>query len=531
MRLIALVLVLMAQTEPMHSETGIAVNPMIWADVPDPDVIRVGDDFYMVSTTMHLMPGCPVMHSKDLVNWETISYVFDKLTDTPSYNLEERTAYGKGQWATSLRYHNGRFYALFSPNAYPFKSYIFSAENPVGPWRIVTRTRHFHDSSLFFDDDGRVYVFSGSGNIWVTELNEDLSDVKPGGLDKKIIVPDEETAGLHEGTRVIKHNGKYYAFVINWPTDRPRRQLCYRADNITGPYERCVVLESQFEGFPYVGQGCLVDDADGNWWGVIFQDRGGVGRVLTLNPCRWVDGWPMLGDENGKVPASFEKKIASVSGDGIVASDEFSGTKSILWQWNHNPIESAWSLTERPGYLRLRTSKIVENLFYAPNTISQRMEGPFCEGTVKLDVSNMKEGDVAGFAAFNGDSGILEIVKDPEGGYKLTAKEAHSEFKDPENIVANVKYLDYETIHFDGPEIYLKIKADFNPGRDKATFAFSTDGQNWNAIGGEFQMIFDYLRFFMGTRFAIFNYATEVNGGYIDVDYFHYAKTASNRAE
>lgn len=135
-------------------------NPVIWADVPDPDVIRVGDDYYMVSTTMHLMPGCPVMRSKDLVNWETIGYVFDRLTDTPRYDLEGGTVYGKGQWATSLRYHNGRFYVLFSPNDQPYKSYIYTTANPAGKWELVCRTDHFHDASLLFDDDGRVYVLS-----------------------------------------------------------------------------------------------------------------------------------------------------------------------------------------------------------------------------------------------------------------------------------------------------------------------------------------------------------------------------------
>ena len=121
-------------------------NPVIWADVPDPDVIRVGDYFYMVSTTMHLMPGCPVMKSKDLVNWETVGYVFDRLEDSPRYDLVDGTVYGKGQWATSLRYHDGRFYVLFSPNDAPYKSYIYSTENPAGKWDLVSRTDHFHDS-------------------------------------------------------------------------------------------------------------------------------------------------------------------------------------------------------------------------------------------------------------------------------------------------------------------------------------------------------------------------------------------------
>lgn len=498
-------------------------NPVIWADVPDPDVIRVGDDFYMVSTTMHLMPGCPVMKSKDLVNWETIGYVFDTLNDTPRYDLEGGTVYGKGQWATSLRYHDGRFYVLFSPNDAPYKSYIYSAEDPAGKWELVSRTDHFHDSSLLFDDDGRVYVFYGGGQIRLRELNPDLSGVKEGGVDTAVIFPDATETGLHEGSRVVKHNGKYYALVISWPAGKPRRQLCYRADNICGPYEKKVILESEFGGFPYVGQGCIVDDSEGGWWGMIFQDRGGVGRILTLNPCRWVDGWPMLGDENGKVPDFIAKTTVGVDGDGIVAADEFSdGKKSLLWEWNHNPVDSAWSLTARPGYLRLSTSRIVGNIFEAPNTITQRMEGPVCEGIVKMDISNMKDGDVAGFAAINGDSGLLSVSR--EGGRRWLSAVASSVSLGKHHEVVAVNDREMERVALTSDDIYLKINADFNPGRDIATFAYSTDGVNWTPIGSEFKMVFDYRRFFMGTRFAIYNYATATLGGHVDVDFFRYSK-------
>lgn len=134
-------------------------NPVINADVPDISVIRVGDDFYMISTTMHLMPGAPVMKSKDLVNWEIVGYVFDRLTDNPGYDLKEGTVYGWGQWASSIRYYNGKFYVFFSPNNKPYKGYIYSATDPAGEWKLVSRTPHFHDASLFFDDDGRVYIF------------------------------------------------------------------------------------------------------------------------------------------------------------------------------------------------------------------------------------------------------------------------------------------------------------------------------------------------------------------------------------
>ncbi|MDE6741875.1 MAG: glycoside hydrolase 43 family protein [Muribaculaceae bacterium] len=499
-------------------------NPMIWADVPDPDVIRVGDDYYMVSTTMHLMPGCPVMHSKDLVNWETVGYVFDALNDTPRYDLEDGTVYGKGQWATSIRYRDGIYYVLFSPNDQPYRSYIYKAKDPAGPWELVTRTDHFHDASLLLDDDGRVYVFYNGGEIRLRELESDLSGVKEGGVDKVVIFPDSEETGLHEGSRVIKHNGKYYAFVISWPAGKPRRQLCYRADNIEGPYEKMVVLESQFGGFPYVGQGCLVDGKDGDWWGVIFQDRGGVGRVLTLNPVTWKDGWPMLGDADGKVPAEIDIPLSSEIKGRVAESDDFiDGKMSVYWQWNHNPVNSAWSLTDRHGFLRLKTSRIVSNLFEAPNTVSQRMEGPASEAIVKLDVKGMLPGDRAGMAAFNGDSGLI-YIDCSDKGKSIVMAESSVRLEEPGHKVAGVDDREVARVPLKKNTVYLKIDTDFNPGRDIARFYWSLNSKDWNQIGGDFKMVFDYRRFFMGTRFAIFNYATERLGGYVDVDSFEFVK-------
>lgn len=496
-------------------------NPVLWADVPDPDVIRVGDDYYMVSTTMHLMPGCPVMHSKDLVNWHTIGYVFDKLTDTPRYDLKEGTVYGRGQWATTIRYNDGKFYVLFSPNDDPHRSYMYTTDDPAGKWKLVSRLPHFHDSSMIFDDDGRVYVFSGGGKIRLTELTPDLKSVKENGFDDFVIFPDSTETMLHEGSRAIKHNGKYYVFVISWPKDKPRRQLCYRADNIQGPYEKCVVLESKFGGFGYAGQGCLVDDTDGNWWGMIFQDRGGVGRVLTLNPVTWKEGWPMLGDENGNIPELIKDLPGVPNTTDIISSDDFNGSKSINWQWNHNPVDEAWSVTERPGYLRLKTSEIAPHFYLARNTITQRMPGPLCSGEVKLDVSHMKPGDICGFGAMNGDSGLLSVKMDDKGNKWIVHSTSSARLSDDIKAVTSTEDEELFRAPLDGNDIWMRIDADFNPGKDIAKFYYSIDGNNWNPVGGDYKMIFDFSRMFMGSKFAIYNFATKENGGFIDVDYFH----------
>ena len=512
-------------------------NPMLWADVPDPDVIRVGDTFYLVSTTMHLMPGAPVMASKDLKNWETVGYIFDRLTDSPKYDLLEGTAYGRGQWATSLKYHKGKFYALLAPNEQGAMgdTYIFTADKAEGPWKIVSRMRHFHDCSLFFDDDDRVYVIYGTGEMM--ELKPDLSNVIEGTY-QKIFEREADETGLLEGSRVIKHRGKYYLLMIShvYAPGRHRREVCYRADDIHGPYEKNVILESEFGGFSYEAQGTIVDSPDGDWYGIIFQDRGGVGRVLTVMPCRWIDGWPMLCDEEGKVPARVRPLVSNQPETAIVKADDFSEPKlGLHWQWNHNPIDEAWSLTERPGYLRLKTNRVVPTLYLAPNTLTQRMEGPQCSGAVCLDLSKMKDGDCAGLAAFNSDSGVLTIKKQ---GKKLTLEmsEQTVQLTDREKAVQDYQEKVIESIALTAPKIWLRIDADFRPqaehkggmpGADLATFYYSLDGQQWTRIGSDYKMSFDWRRFFMGTKFGIFCYATKKKGGYIDVAQFDYKKKMS----
>ena len=511
-------------------------NPMLWADVPDPDVIRVGDTFYLVSTTMHLMPGAPIMKSKDLKNWETVGYIFDKLTDSPKYDLLQGTAYGRGQWATSLKYHKGKFYALLAPNEQGAMgdTYIFSAEKAEGPWTIVSRMRHFHDCSLFFDDDDRVYVIYGTGEMM--ELKADLSDVIE-GTHRQIFQREEDEKGLLEGSRVIKHNGKYYLLMIShtYGPGKHRREVCYRSENIHGPWEKQVILESEFGGFSYEAQGTIVDTEDGDWYGIIFQDRGGVGRVLTVMPCRWINGWPMLGDENGKVPDTVRPLKSGEPEATIVKADDFSQAKlGLHWQWNHNPIDQAWSLTERPGYLRLKTNRVVPNIYLAPNTLTQRMEGPSCSGIIVMDLSKMKDGDRAGLAAFNSDTGALTVKKT---GKKLTLEmnELKVELTDRNKEVKNVEEKTIESVELKQQKVWLRIDADFRPvktqgfmpGKDLATFYYSLDGETWTKMGSDYKMGFDWRRFFMGSKFGIFNYATKKAGGYVDIDTFDYRRTST----
>jgi beta-xylosidase len=234
----------------------------------------------------------------------------------------------------------------------------------------------------------------------------------------------------------------------------------------------------------------------------------------------------MLGDKNGDVPLNWEVPLKPYdTGRGIVASDDFSSNQmKINWQWNHNPVNDAWSLTERQGYLRLKTNRVVDNLFAALNTVTQRMEGPTCSGVVSIDISKMKDGDVAGFSAFNGDAGVLSVVKEGRRQY-LTMSTNVVKLGNKDKDIQGVTVEEKERIRLKSDVIYLRIDGDFNLRKDMATFYYSLDNKEWTKIGTDFKMVFDYRRLFMGSKFAIFNYATKTNGGYVDVDFFEYKKS------
>jgi beta-xylosidase len=228
-----------------------ARNPIIWADVPDPAVIRVGNTYYMSSTTMHMSPGLPIMKSKDLVNWELIGYAYDTLTDNEALRLENgRNAYGAGSWASSLRYHEGTFYvSTFSRTSGRTHVYI-TKDIEKGPWKETTFAPLLHDHSLFSFDDGRIYMLYGVGNLRLTELTADASGIKPGGFNEVVIKNASAVAGRNiglpaEGSQLRKINGEYYVMNITWPRNDMRTQIIHRADKITGPYEGKVVLHDQ----------------------------------------------------------------------------------------------------------------------------------------------------------------------------------------------------------------------------------------------------------------------------------------------
>lgn len=487
-----------------------ARNPIIFADVPDMSMVRVGDTYYMSSTTMHMSPGVPIMKSKDLINWKIVNYAYDILDNVDELTLYNgKNAYGKGTWASCIRYHNDAFYiSTFSQTT--GKTYIFSTSDiDKGPWKVSSFSPGLHDNSLFFDDDGRLYMIYGNIKLRIVELNADLSGPMA-GTDQVLIentsLPSGPDSGLGEGSQLFKVMGKYYLFNITWPRGGMRTVVVHRADKITGPWEGRLALQDKG-----VAQGGLIDTPDGKWFAYLFRDYGSVGRIPYLVPVKWEDGWPVPGID-GKVPDNLDLPASKGLIPGIVASDEFNRHKGepalpLVWQWNHNPDNKLWSVTRRKGYLRLKTGRIDSIFVAARNTLTQRTFGPECFGSASIDVSDMKDGDFAGLALLQRKFGLVG-VRNINGTRSIVMVSAQSG-----------KPVEVQSVPITQKTAYLKAECDFRDKSDIANFFYSLDGKTWIPVGTQLKMEYS-MPHFMGYRFGLFNYATKIPGGFVDFDWF-----------
>jgi beta-xylosidase len=496
-----------------------AQNPIIFADVPDMSMVRVGDIYYMSSTTMHMNPGVPIMKSKDLVNWELVNYVYDTLADMDELNLNNgKWTYGRGSWASSLRYHNNTYY-LSTFSGTTGKTYIFSTNDiEKGSWKKFSFKPSYHDNSIFFDDDGRIFMIYGAAKLMMVELKEDLSGIKEG--TERVLIENasklaEPIMLPAEGSQLFKVAGKYYIFNITWPRGGMRTVLIHRSDKITGPWEGRIALQDKG-----VAQGGLIDMPDGTWYSYLFRDYGAVGRIPYLVPVKWADGWPILGN-NGKVPDTLDLPASKRLIPGIVASDEFNRKKDepvlpLVWQWNHNPENSLWSVTQREGWLRLTTGRVDTNFLLARNTLTQRTIGPESSGATLIDVSKMKDGDFAGLCLLQKNFGQIgvKVINGTKSIFMVNAGAG--------------KPVEVESAPFNQNLAYFRIDCNFKERADTATFYYSFDGISWKSLGEPLKMSYT-LPHFMGYRFGLFNYATKNSGGFVDFDYFHISDQISEK--
>ena len=524
---------------------GTYTNPLFYDEFSDPDIIRVGEDYYLAGTTMHSVPGLVVLHSKDLVNWEFSSYCFDRFDDSDDFNLRNgKEAYGQGIWAPAIRYHNGKFYIFSNINGHGLQVYI--SDSAKGPWTHHKINGDIYDLSVLFDDDGKVYAVHKYGNVTVTELKPDLSGPVEGS--SKVVIPEGNAMG--EGHHVYKINGMYY--ILSADYSPMGRMQCARSKSIWGPYENCVISERESfgyaagwsvgnmgigcplpeDGFKFqnnqpngvnlgcatIHQGGIVQASDGKWWGVSMQDFNAVGRTVCLSPITWVDGWPYFGLEKnlGRSPRTWFKPNDKVKTPQAPYErcDDFSGkTFKPVWQWNHNPNDKMWSLNkERKGWLRLH-SMPAKQLLWAKNSLTQRAIGPVSYTSVKLDASRLKVGDEAGLGAMNTPYASLGVVK-TEKGLSLRCYDQNTNKEVLKPIAKN-------------KVVWLRLWGDYD--NSLLQYSYSLDGKNWENIGE--QMLSPYqLKTFQGVRVALYAFnKTGVNGGVADFDDFKVEEPMADR--
>ncbi len=505
---------------------GTYSNPLFYEEFEDPDVIRVGEDYYLVGTTMHMNPALQIMHSRDLVNWELVGYCMDRLDLGPAFRLEGGDVYGRGIWAPCIRYHKGVFYIFSNVNGVGLQ--VFRSKSIEGPWER-NQLPGRHDLSVLFDDDGKVYIISGARAPYpIEELSEEVRSFKVDAPRRQLNVR------MGEGHHLYKINGKYVN--VSAIPGGPVNQMVAVADSIEGPWRATLMVEGESLGVTgtaplrarpndrglWLHQGGIVDTPSGEWWSIIMSDHGSAGRMVALVPVTWADGFPLIGLPGNlrKAPNTWIKPGTGHMQEpkpAFVHDDGFEGGKlNRHWQWNHVPDDSKWSLTERPGMLRLH-SLPARDFYTARNSLCQRPPGPESIMTVELDSSGMAEGDTAGLALLSSPYAWIGVVKTAEG--------RSLQMLDTTGVGggrggAGSARLNSVTVGPANPPERLWLRVACNFDTDEAVFSWSADGKAFAPLGKAFTMIFQ-LRTFQGVRPALFHYNTGGRpGGYADFDNF-----------
>jgi beta-xylosidase len=486
-------------------------NPVLFADYSDPDVIRDGDNYYLVSSTFAFVPGIPILQSNDLVHWTILGHVLPRIEIDPQYDMVGGNRYGRGVWAPSIRKHNGLFYVYFpTPDEGIFVS---TAKKIAGPWSkpvAVIAQAGLEDPCPFWDDDGTAYLVhskKGAGPLILNRMAPDGMSVLDDG---KEIVRDPKELPTLEGPKMYKRDGYYYIFAPFGGVSTGS-QVVLRSRSIYGPYEHRVVLAQGTTKVNGPHQGGYVESQDGKGWFIHFQSRGAHGRIVYLEPVRWEDDWPIMGDapagatvgqpvSEWTVPAHPGKD----SEQKPQSSDDFSSAKlGPQWEWNHNPVDAGWSLTERRGFLRLKPG-VAADIFSARNTLTEMMQDEAFEFTTRLDLAGMKDGGHAGLAMFEQAASGVQVVQ--AGGVRSLGF-----FHARENVDGAARLA--------SRVVLLRVRVD----GDSASYSYSVDeGQTFTPIGPTVRIAFSWWK---GSRPALFAYTTEKTGdaGHVDFDWAHYA--------
>jgi len=498
-------------------------NPILFADYSDPDVLRMGDDFYLVSSSFDQVPGLPILHSRDLVNWQLIAHA---LPIQPPAEVYRQTSHGNGVWAPSLRFHKGKFF-LYYPDP-EFGIYVTTAQQITGPWstpKLIKAAKGWIDPCPLWDDDGNAYLInamaasrSGVKNVLIlSRMSEDGEHLLDDGV---LIIDGHETDRTLEGPKLYKRNGYYYVFAPagGVPTGY---QLVYRSRSIYGPYERRTVLAQGKTDINGPHQGAWVDTPSGEDWFLHFQDRGAYGRVTLLEPMRWVDDWPAIGvrqDAKGVGEPVDEYRKPKVAGTVAIAtpadSDEFNQPAlGLQWQWQANP-EPGWAFPSSAlGVLRLENVPIGadggERLWDTPNVLSAKLPGPAFTATVKLEPHGFREGDRAGLVLLGRDYAYVAIRQTSSGAVLVVGRCAD----------ANKKGTEHETVIGPAPAGTMFLRVTLAKSADALFFA-SSDGRDFHQVGDSFKVREGE---WIGSKLGLFAQSRDRSGerGYVDLDWFH----------
>ncbi len=545
-----------AQSWTADNGNGTYTNPLFYDEFSDPDILRVGDDYYLAGTTMHTVPGLVILHSKDLVNWENISYCFDRFDfGDDAFSLRNhQEIYGQGIWAPCIRYANGQFYVYSNVNGKGLQCY--TSEDIRGPWKHHNMQGRIYDLSVLFDDDGKIYAIHGYGEVKCTELKPDMSG--PVEDTERTIIPEGNAVG--EGHHMYKINGMYYLISTDYKPNG--RTLCSRSKSIWGPYETITITADETFGYhaasltqvpkgeryrigqdgtdfgipkvdedatacTNIHQGGIVQDQSGQWWALLMMDFHSIGRTVTLAPITWKDGWPMLGLEGnlGRAPRTWFKpnvQSVAVSQQQTIPhapyqrNEDFNGKQlGRIWQWNHNPDEKKWSLTN--GRLRLQ-SMPAEQLMWARNTLTQRAIGPKSIATVELYVGGMKEGDVAGLGNINVPCSWIGVE---QGHYGLLLRCFEQATND--TVTLGIASCDAPL-----QKVWLRMVGDFD--NDKAHYEFSLNGEYYRPLGREMPLSYQLITF-QGSRPSLFAFNHKgKQGGYAEFDNFTVQEPKADRS-
>lgn len=494
-------------------------NPILYADYSDPDVIRVGKDYYMVASSFHFSPGIPILHSRDLVHWSILGHVLPRLPFAPEYDMPGPhsltdatskpvggTRYAGGVWAPAIRHHKGLFHVYW---ATPDEGiFMATARKAEGPWNApvkVVDQPMLEDPCPFWDDDGRAWLVHsrhGAGPLILRRMSADGKSVLDDG---KVIVEDRQKLPILEGPKLYKRNGWYYILAPFGGVEKGA-QVALRSRSIEGPYEARTVLAQGSTALEGPHQGGWVETPSGEGWFIHFNSTGAFGRITYLEPLRWVDDWPVIGELSPGTttgqPVLRHAMPDTGAGPGMArlqASDDFTAdTLGPQWEWNHNPDDRAWSLAARRGFLRL-TAGPAEHLVTARNTLTQILQGPTSRITTRLDIRRMADGQRAGLTLFGVKPSWIGVVRQ-DGRARVTLASAGEERVGPAIAAPAI-------------ELRAEVGAD-----QKVRYSYSLDGRSFQPMGDPLALA--RFSWWKGSRPGLFTFTRGGRGGSIDVDWF-----------